>query len=231
MPKTTRWILLFFVLLLILLTGYRIVTYFIFSNLFLAAKPGVLPAFLLGIAFDARIAALIIIILYTLGFWPGIHYFKDKAGKAVSIWMMGFSIAFIHFFYMADLVHLKCFHTRLNGAIIPDLAKHTARGNLFLNKVDWLAMLAMMALITWVVVFLMKKSHRWISKLRGNPPKTSRTASHIAVYIICMIALYGGFRFRPLAAESVSRNYNAEAIQLALTPLESCLGTLPGMHK
>jgi len=202
------------------------VAYQVFSNLFANAEPGVLPSFLLGVAFDARIAAIISVVLYTLGFWPGIHYFKDKAGKILSLWLIGFSMAFVHLFYMADLVHLKCFHTRLNGAIISDLAKHTARGNLFLQKVDWIVMLATMAFVIWVVVFVMKKMHRYFSKTKHGPAKSRRTAWHVAVYLFFIIAIYGGFRLRPLSASTLT-GYNAEAVQLALTPFESFFGTMP----
>jgi hypothetical protein len=147
LPKTTRWIFIAACLFFVLLTLYRVVLYAIFSNLFTGSRPGILQAFVLGASFDARIMTLIIFFIYALSFWPGIHYFKTSAGKKLALGLFGFAAVIIHLFYMADLVHLKCFHERLNGSIISELAKHTPKGNLFLGKIDWLPMTAVLVLV------------------------------------------------------------------------------------
>jgi hypothetical protein len=128
---------------------------------------------------------------------------------------------------MADLVHLKCFHERLNGSIISELAKHTPKGNLFLAKIDWLPMTAVLILVVWVVIFILGKLHKNISNIRGVSKTGSRTAWHAVVFVLCIICMYGSFSTRPLSRNTAAKKYNGSAVQLALTPPESFFTSLP----
>lgn len=214
-------------LLFVLFTLYRLTIYLLFADVFAAVKPAVGTAFLLGAAFDMRVVAIIILFIYTLSFWPGVHYFKTKVGKKLALWLFGLSLAIVHIFNMADIVHLKCFKARLNGSIIPELAKHTPKGSLFMSKIEWMPMLASMVVIVWLFLFLVNKAYKLIAKMRGTDRPGMRIGWQLVIFLCCGIFIYGGFRARPLSIGSALKSHNSAVVQLALTSFESVIATLP----
>ncbi len=230
LPKTLRWIAACAFLLMLTIVAYRVVIFFLFKDLFVNGTPSVTAAFLLGLAFDARIMAIVTVLAFALSFWPGIHYFKTKTGKNVAICLFAVALFVIHIFYMADIAHLRCFGERLNGAIISDLAKNTNRGNYFIKKMEWFILLASSIVLVLVFILVTSKTHKLIAKARSTSNSSVRIFWNSFLFVFLVILIYGGFRTRPLSIDSVSKNYNKQALQFAITPFDSFFGSLPKKH-
>ena len=90
MPKTIRWIGICALLLLAVLSLYRIGIYQLFPDVFSGAKKNAAQAFWFGFRFDVRLVAAISLFMIAISFWPGLHFFKWEGGKKIALFLYGF---------------------------------------------------------------------------------------------------------------------------------------------
>ncbi|MES2646794.1 MAG: hypothetical protein V4717_07975 [Bacteroidota bacterium] len=227
LPKTIRWILFSALLLLVLLTVYRVVVYLLFQDDFPGIKEGCKLAFWYGLRFDLRIIGTITLLLFLFSFYPGKHYFKSEEGKKVALWISGFLVTVTLLLYAADIAYLRNFNQRLNGSIISDLAKNTLKGNVYKTKTDWAPIAIIIIAFTIMFIFLMNKMHGIINNLKGNANYVNRLWWQTILVLFCFLVIYGGFEKRPLTTSIAAKRLTPSQLALSLNPFESLLSTLP----
>lgn len=231
MPKTIRWIGICALLLLAVLSLYRIGIYQLFPDVFNGAKKNAAQAFWFGFRFDVRLVAAISLFMIAISFWPGLHFFKWEGGKKIALFLYGFFATLILLFCLFDIGYLHSFGMRLQGTLIGDIAKGTEKWSVFKSKTPWMPLSVGIVVLVWLFVFLIDKLHKVINKSRTTDHRTVRSFWQIVMLLICIITIYGRLAMQPLSLTSLPGQLPAAVTQLAANPFESLLSSLPAMKK
>ena len=105
-PRLIRWILVLAALSLGVLSGLRVAVWiaFNYSNLTLAEA---LPAFWLGVRFDARVVAGVLLPLLLLGSIRGLHALDNPRGRRLWTALLSAAAAAVLVLYVFDFLHLR----------------------------------------------------------------------------------------------------------------------------
>ena len=117
LPLLVKWMWFGFLLLLVMLTAFRLGFYLYFN------KQGygwmkVWGAFGMGFRYDLRFISLVILLPLCLGAIPFFHPFRNR--RAFTGWMIYLSAVIILtvFFYTVDFVHYAYLSQRLNASVL-----------------------------------------------------------------------------------------------------------------
>ena len=116
-PRFARWLLynsLFFLILMFIL---RIVLWQTMMKEGLAHS-SMSQILILGFRYDARIIAIVGILLLVLSFIKPLHPFESKAGKKVSFFLWGLATFLLCFFYAVDFANYAYLSQRLNASLM-----------------------------------------------------------------------------------------------------------------
>lgn len=114
-PKLLRWIFSVVLVLLLAMTIGRLIFYVAYNP---PGKPFSGSAFILGLRFDARIAAITGLVLLLLCAFPFVHPFKNT--KAKRFWNILIPVVFVLLviLYAIDFYHYDYLHQRLNASVL-----------------------------------------------------------------------------------------------------------------
>jgi len=114
-PRLLRWIFTVVVLLLVTMTLFRFIFYVAYNP---PGKAFSGSAFILGLRFDARIAAIIGLGMLLLCAFPFINPFKNTAARKFWNFILPMVFIIILFFYAIDFYHYDYLHERLNATVL-----------------------------------------------------------------------------------------------------------------
>ncbi len=114
-PKRLQWILQMLLVLLILMTAYRLMFYYHYRPV---NKPFSGKTFLLGLRFDARLISITGILILILSSIPFLNPFKKRA--ALYFWNALITVLFfiILMMYAVDFFHYDYLQQRLNASVL-----------------------------------------------------------------------------------------------------------------
>jgi len=113
-PKTIQWIVKLFLIYLCIFTAFRIATVICF-------KPGSIsllqlaPSFWLGLKYDLRWIAIILLPIAILSVFPRLSPFTSNRGKKFWTAYLGITTLLVLFFYGADFGQFAYINARLNA--------------------------------------------------------------------------------------------------------------------
>lgn len=228
LPKTIRWIGLCGLLLLLLMSLYRLGIYIGFYRGISEANIAAADWWL-GFRFDARLVATVSLAMLLLSFLPGMHFFKHRKGKKTAQFFYAVFAAALLLFYAADLVSLLSGRTRLNAAFISEIFSMVP-GKLHWSKGPWVTMLVITGVMVWLFIIITGRLHAVISHSPGKGDKKTRVYWQALLFVVCVLLMYGRVGLSPLSAAGILKAENSPATQLALTPPESFWATQSDKH-
>lgn len=221
-PRLLRWIFSVVLLLLPAMTMARLVVYWNFNP---PGKAFSGSAFILGLRFDARVTAIIGLIMLLLCAIPILNPFKNNHARR--FWNIFLPILFLllAFVYAADFYHFDYLHQRLNATVLNYLQD---AGISF--GVMWQSYPLLKIFIGLIVLFILATFlFGWLLG-RYLQQDTFYKRKGIAAYIISFLLFgtlifgkLGQFPLRWSDAYTLSDDFKAN---LALNPLQSFISTL-----
>lgn len=225
-PKTIQWIVKLFLIYLCIFTAFRVATVFFF-------KPGntsVLDlgsAFWLGLKYDLRWIAIILLPIALLSLLPRLSPFRSERSKKMWTAYLGVITLLVLFFYGADFGQFAYINARLNAdaLIFAEDPKESIQMVWQSYPVVWilfgLAGAAMM--MTW----MFRKMHVDVTEKNINIHKFNyRRRWHGLALVLLGWFIYGFLTLKPLnffRAFSLNDEFKSN---LALNPLQNFFTTL-----
>ncbi len=114
-PRLLRWVLTVALIFILVMTVFRCIFFFTFNPTDKAFSGS---AFIMGLRFDARVAAGITLLILVLCSFQALNPFKNNG--AVRFWNFFLPLLFILllFLYAADFYHFDYLHQRLNASVM-----------------------------------------------------------------------------------------------------------------
>jgi phosphoglycerol transferase MdoB-like AlkP superfamily enzyme len=236
-PHTLQWVIRLFLLYMVIFTLFRISSYLLFNpDKYIEHGEGpsqyttvkVLPAFLLGVLYDARWISIVLAPIVIASCIPQLSPFRNNVTKRVWSFYLIIITFLMLFFFGADFGHFEYVRTRLNASAL----------NFFEDAKISLRMLWESYPILWiflglavVIIFLTFIINRTYFRVEERNIHKSKYDYHRRWYLVTLLLMsffiYGGFRKSPLKTSDSFRNMNDEFRGfLALNPFQNFFTSL-----
>ncbi|HJS56410.1 MAG TPA: hypothetical protein VJ765_17780, partial [Chitinophagaceae bacterium] len=116
-PKTIMWVINLLIIFLLIFTVFRFATYFSFKPKDLDFKD-LVPSFLLGIRYDLRWIAIILLPIVVISLFPNLSPFYSERNKKWWTWYLAIITFIVFFFFAADFGNFSYNRTRLNASAL-----------------------------------------------------------------------------------------------------------------
>lgn len=225
-PRTIQWLLNVFVIYLFLFTAFRLATALVFKPVNIAFLD-LIPSFWLGLKYDLRWIALILMPIALLSLFPRLSpYYSYKNKKRWTIYL-GIVTLLVLFFYGADFGQFSYIKSRLNADALNFV--EDPKDNLLVvwrsYPVIWIvfALIGAVLMMTW----MFRRVHVEVADMNSAVHKFDyRRRYHLAALMILSWFLYGFLTWGPL---NVFRAFNLNddfKSNLALNPLQNFFTSL-----
>jgi phosphoglycerol transferase MdoB-like AlkP superfamily enzyme len=225
-PKTIQWIVKLFLIYLCIFTAFRIATVICFKpksiNVFELA-----PAFWLGLKYDLRWIAVILIPIALLSLFPKLSPFFSERSKKYWTAYLGIITLLVLFFYGADFGQFAYINARLNADAL--IFAEDPRESLQMVWQSYPVVWILIGLVGAVLmmVWMFRRTHVDVTEKNINIHKfTYRRRWHLAAILILGWFMYGFLTLPPLdffRAFSLNDEFKSN---LALNPLQNFFTTL-----
>jgi len=224
-PKTILWVVNLFLIFLLIFTLFRFATYFAFKPSGLRFND-LLPSFLLGIQYDLRWIAIILLPIVVVSLFPQFSPFYSVRNKKWWTWYLAIITFVVFFFFAADFGNFSYNRTRLNASAL----------NFWEDARISMAMLWESYPVFWMLVGLVVAVlfFRWMYR-RTHGTVISRTDGLGIPYkrkwflisaLLLGIFIYGGIHLSPLKWKMAFVFRDNFKSYLALNPLQNFFTTL-----
>ncbi|MEO7312221.1 MAG: LTA synthase family protein [Chitinophagaceae bacterium] len=223
-PKNIKWVLRNGLLLLLLMTFFRLVFFLVFKN---PNKENVLDAFLMGLRFDIRIVAIPTLAIWILSCQPFINPFKKT--WAAKFWNIIYQAigCIVLIVYTADFGHYAYLHQRLNASVLSytkDAAISTTMVWQSYPVIRWvLGAVLFIFLFRWVIRKNYRTVHEGQSTIKKRPAMICFSALFFVLLAAGIFGRIGQFPLRWSDAQELGSDYKAS---LAMNPFQSFASTL-----
>lgn len=225
-PKTIQWIVKLFIIYLCIFTAFRIATVICF-------KPGsipiteLVPSFWLGLKYDLRWIAIILLPIALLSLFPRLSPFTSERGKKLWTAYLGVTTLLVLFFYGADFGQFAYINARLNADAL--IFARDPRESLQMvwqsYPVVWI--LFGLAGAVMMMMWMFRRMHVDVTEKNINIHKfTYRRRWHAAALLLLGWFVYGFLTLKPL---DIFRAFNLNdefKSNLALNPMQNFFTTL-----
>lgn len=180
-----------------------------------------LPAFLLGMRYDARIAAAITFLILVLASIPRLNPFRNPA--AVKGWnlFLAFICLVLTMFYVIDFLHYRYLNQRLNASALSFLEDASISAGMVWQTYPVIRILLVVIVATWIFYRLLKSLLDYFRKGETARPRRSAWFAFVACYLFLATCLFGRIGQYPLRwsdAFDLGTDFKAN---LALNPIQS----------
>ena len=228
-PKLIRWIIWTGLTFLVLFTLMRL-GLFILSDQQSYGLSKLGGAFFLGLRYDLRMICWLLILVLILGSIPDLHPFLSKRGKKLWMMVLGVAVVFVIFFFSIDFAHYAYLAQRLNASVLNYLEDAGISMSMVWQSYPVIRIVLGVLLLSALLIYIIYRNHRWVSKQTYTGTKRSRIISFIVCFLACGFFIFGQFSQYPLRwsdAFALGSDYKAG---LALNPFESFFSTLKFRH-
>jgi len=225
-PKTIQWIVKLFLIYLCIFTAFRIATVICF-------KPGSIPvtdlwpSFWLGLKYDLRWIAIILLPIAVLSVFPRLSPFTSERGKKLWTAYLGITTLLVLFFYGADFGQFAYINARLNADAL--IFARDPRESLQMVWQSYPVVWILFGLVgaVMMMIWMFRRMHVDVTEKNINIHKfTYRRRWHAAALLLLGWFVYGFLTLKPL---DIFRAFNLNdefKSNLALNPMQNFFTTL-----
>jgi phosphoglycerol transferase MdoB-like AlkP superfamily enzyme len=224
-PKTILWIVNLFFIFILIFTIFRMATYFAFVPKGFSF-PDMLPSFLLGIRYDLRWIAIILLPIVIVSLTPRLSPFYSQRNKKWWTWYLAVITFITFFFFAADFGCFSYNRTRLGASAL----NFVEDANISLSML-WQTYPVFWLLLGLVVVVLFfrqmyRRSHWSVIARTDGLGIPYRRKWFIMAALLLGVFIYGAIAFTPLKSSNAYIYRDNFKTYLALNPLQNFFSTL-----
>jgi phosphoglycerol transferase MdoB-like AlkP superfamily enzyme len=224
-PKTILWVINLLVIFLLIFSIFRLVT-------FIAFKPSgisfwdVVPSFLMGIQYDLRWIALILLPIVLISMLPQLSPFYSSRNKKWWTWYLAVITFIVFIFFSADFGSFS-----YNGVRLDAGAMNFAEDPGISLKMMWQTypmVLMVTGLIVAVILFrwMYHRSHWQVINKTDGLKIPYRRKHFIIAALILVFFIHSSFSLEPLSRNDSFKFKHSFKSYLAINPLQNFFATL-----
>ncbi|HSC53874.1 MAG TPA: hypothetical protein VLC98_09650 [Phnomibacter sp.] len=175
----------------------------------------------MGFRFDARYVAFVSLVTLLLGFFPGLHLFRSRAGKRFGITLYTVFAAILLLVYGFDFASQITFNTRIDGALITELLSNSGRAPKLFANTPWIIILLLTGVGTWLLYMLIRFLHKLVSNTKSTDNKAMRIFWQVLVTLGFAIIIYGSIGGPSLSYKTALLLENKNAAKMAINAFEA----------
>jgi phosphoglycerol transferase MdoB-like AlkP superfamily enzyme len=224
-PKTILWVINLFLIFLLIFTLFRVVTYFAFKPRGLSFAD-LVPSFLMGIRYDLRWIAIILLPIVALSMIPQLSPFYVARNKKWWTWYLAVVTFVVFIFFAADFGSFSYNQTRVDAGAMNFAEDFGISWQMMWQTYPMVWML--LGLLIAVILFrwMYHKSHwRVINRTEGLGIPYRRKFFILSVAVLCFF-IYGSLSWSPLRWKDCFVFRDNFKSYLALNPLQNFFATL-----
>jgi phosphoglycerol transferase MdoB-like AlkP superfamily enzyme len=225
LPRFVRWLLSLAGLSLIVLSLLRLVTWQIFGHGQLSLAQAA-PAFWLGLRFDARIVAAVLLPVLLLGQFRFWHALDSQLGRRLWLGLLGGAAAVVLFFYVNDFLHFRYLGQRLNATALGFLEDAKISAGMVWQTYPVIRILLACAVALIAMLWVNAWLHRRAAAAPENPRRRARVTWLVATGLVGLLAVFGRVGQYPLRWSDAFNLRNDFSANLALNPVQSFFSSL-----
>lgn len=228
-PKTILWVINLLLIFLIIFTLYRLATFFAFRHKFYPKGIGldeVIPSFLMGLRYDLRWIAFILLPVIVISLFPRLSPFYSGRNKKIWTWYLAVVTFFVFFFFAAGFVNLSYNLEPLDAGAMNFAEDFSISWKMIKQTYPLFWMLLGLVSAVVFVRWMYHRSH-WqvINKTDGKGIPYRRKHFIIAAAVLFLFA-WGNLSWPPLSRNDSFKFRNAFKSYLAINPLQNFFATL-----
>lgn len=225
-PKNIKWLLGCGILFLALMSILRIV----FLNVFPAPSGSqpvpVAQVLWLGLRFDARVIAIVSLILFFKGLVPFLKPFEKIAGKRLALVVWGLFIVVAGIFYAIDFANYAYLNERLNASLLNYVADAETATSMMWQTYPVIKIILAVLVAVFLLLFVIQLLYKRINKSTTIPTKQSRIAYGVIYFLLLALLIFGRAGQYPLRWSDAFSMGNDYASNAALNPFQSFASSL-----
>jgi phosphoglycerol transferase MdoB-like AlkP superfamily enzyme len=224
-PKTILWVVNLLVIFLLIFTLFRLATFIAFRPNGLSFTD-VIPSFLMGIRYDLRWIAFILLPIILLSMSPRLSPFYSARNKKWWTWYLAVSTFIVFFFFAAGFGSFSYNHTPLDAGAMNFVEDPGISLKMMFQTYPMVWMILGLVVAVLFFRWMYHRSH-WqvINKTEGKGIPYRRKHFVITSLILFLFA-WGTLSWPPLSRNDSFKFRNAFKSYLAINPLQNFFATL-----
>ena len=228
-PKTILWVINLLFIFLLIFTLYRLTTFIAFRHKFYPDGIGfgdVIPSFLLGIRYDLRWIAFILMPVVIISLVPKLSPFYSAINKKLWTTYLALVTFIVFFFFAAGFVNLSYNQAPLDAGAMNFVEDFNISWKMMRQTYPLFWMILGLVVAVLFFRWMYHRSH-WqvISKTDGKGIQYRRKFFVIAALILGLFA-WGNLSWPPLGRNDSFKFRNEFKSYLAINPLQNFFATL-----
>src|SRR5579872_5779987 len=183
-PKLVRSLFAMGIIFLLIMSLLRLALYLSFSS---QGNPfsAVLSSFALGLRYDARSVAILLLLLLITGGFAALDPFRSPAGWKWALFLAGLAGFLLIFFYSVDFAYYAYLSQRLNASVLNYLDDSSISAGVVWQTYPVLRIILLLIAGTWLIRRLVKMIYTRIR--RAPTPILSRRARSVWFILVFLI--------------------------------------------
>lgn len=224
-PKTILWVVNLMVIFFVIFTLFRLATFFAFAPRRISFSE-ILPSFLLGVRYDLRWIAIILLPIVLISMRPKWSPFYSARNKKWWTWYLAIITFLVFVFFAADFGSFSYNQTRLDAGAMNFAEDFRLSLEMMFETYPMIWMLLGLVVAVLLVRWMYHKSHwRVINKTDGKGIPYRRKYFVITT-VVMLLFMYGSFSWPPLTRNDCFRMRDGFKSYVAINPLQNFFSTL-----
>ncbi len=219
------WVINLFLIFLLIFTLFRLATYFAFKPANFSFSD-LLPSFLMGVQYDLRWIAIILLPVVVVSMFPQFSPFHSAPNKKWWTWYLAVVTFIVFFFFAADFGSFSYNQTRLDAGAMNFVEDPGISIEMMWQTYPLFWMI--LGLLVSVLLFrwMYRKSHWRVITSTDGLKIPYRRKYFVITAIILVVLIYGQVALRPLTWKQCFVFQDSFKSYLALNPLQNFFATL-----
>ncbi|HEX6913816.1 MAG TPA: hypothetical protein VF145_01160, partial [Chitinophagaceae bacterium] len=224
-PKTIQWVVKLFLIMLLVFTLFRLSTFIAFRPEH-TSLADVLPAFVLGLAFDVRWICFLLLPIVLSSYIPACSPYSSERARRIWTGYLALTTFIIIFFFGADYGHFAYVSTRLNASALNFAEDAKISMEMLWESYPIFWILLALFVVGYVFYQLYNKTHQRVEKVNSKTEIIYRRNWYLLVTFFMALGIYGSLSFHPLKRDDAFTLKDNFRAYLALNPLQNFFTTL-----
>ncbi len=223
------WVINLLLLFLAIFTIYRLATFFVFRHKFYPKGIGLdemIPSFLLGMRYDLRWIAFILLPIIIVSLRPGLSPFYSARNKKIWTWYLAFVTFILFFFFAAGFVNLSYNLEPLDAGAMNFAEDFSISWKMMWQTYPMLLMISGLVAAVLVVRWMYHRSHWQVTSKTDGKGILYRRKHFIIAALVLGIFAWGNLSWPPLSRNDSFRFNNEFRSYIAINPIQNFFTTL-----